>query len=210
MSSPLTRRRGKTATLTFSPADGMFGSRKSLAPQGFATSQTIEASSLLEKFRVIADPLGETQFVTNNRWLYVRGHNPNVRWLPGPSVASVDIKVTDSFSIQRDALVLQAGSEKSSLIQVFDSNTEIWAGWTVSVIPPFGQPPLAGISAQISFDANLRAPGHGECGRRLFRPQRRPLHPGGFVSPAPDESGQNPRRSTQPTAESRGSWGGFD
>ncbi len=148
---------GKTATLTFTPADGMFGSRKSLAPQGFATSQTIEASSLLEKFRVIADPLGETQFVTNNRWLYVHGHNPHVKWLPGPSVASVDIKVTDTFSIHRDALVLRAGSAGSSLIQVFNSNPEIWTGWTVSVIPPFGQPPLAGINAQISFEANLRA-----------------------------------------------------
>ncbi len=149
---------GKTTTLTFCPANGMFRTQKSLGSlQGPPTSRTIETASLLEKFRVIADPLGETEFVTNNRWLYVRGHNPHVKWLPGASVMSVDIEVTDSPSIQKDAMVVRAGSVGSSLIQVFDSNTEIWTGWTVSVIPPFRQAPLSGISAQISFDANLRA-----------------------------------------------------
>ena len=54
-------------------------------------------SNFLEKFRVTADPLVETKFVTNNGCLYVRGHNPTVNWFPGPSVMSFDIKVTATF-----------------------------------------------------------------------------------------------------------------
>ena len=137
---------GKTTTLTFTPEDGMFSTLRRLTAPGQISSRIVERSELLEKFRVIADPLGETRFVTNNRWLHVRGHNPHVRWLPGPEIV-----------IQGGAMVMRAGTAGSSLIQVFDSSTEIWTGWTVSVVPPFRQPPLAGISAQISFDANLRA-----------------------------------------------------
>ena len=122
----------------------MFRTQRFVTGPGQVTSQTIETKELSETFRVIALSLGETKFPTNNRWLRVRGHNPHVRWLPGPSIGS-------------DALVLRAGSAGSSLIQVFDSSTESWTGWTVSVIPPFQQPPLAGISSEIGFDDNLRA-----------------------------------------------------
>ena len=177
---------GKTTTLTFTPTNGMFRTQRFVTGPGQVTSQTIETKELSETFRVIALSLGETKFPTNNRWLRVRGHNPHVRWLPGPSIGS-------------DALVLRAGSAGSSLIQVFDSSTESWTGWTVSVIPSrcnSAVPTTAPRWHQLRDRLRRQppSPGHGERGRRLFRFKRRPYSRGRFISPAPDESGQKPWR----------------